>query len=47
MAIAIAAYYGLYRFTGDSEILYAIMAGSAGWTAAWAYFFPGDLFPKK
>jgi uncharacterized membrane protein HdeD (DUF308 family) len=41
--VAIAAYYVIFRYTGDADILYtiaiAVAMGGAAWVAAWGYFF--------
>jgi hypothetical protein len=43
VAIAIIAYYFIYRFTGDADLLIAIggavAMGGAAWLAAWHYLF--------
>lgn len=35
--VAIAAYFVIYRFTGDSDLFYAIAMGAGGMVATWAY----------
>jgi hypothetical protein len=45
VAIAIAVYFIVYRFTGDSDLLLALVSGAGGMAASWAYIryfaFPG------
>ncbi len=47
VAIAILAYIIIFRFTGDSDIFYAIAMGGVAWTATWAYLFPPGFFRRK
>lgn len=47
VAIAMLAYFVIFRFTGDSDIFYAIAMGGVAWTAVWAYLFPLNMFRKK
>ncbi len=43
VAIAIVAYYFIFRYTGEADLLVAIggavAMGGAGWLAAWHYLF--------
>ena len=40
---AIAAYFVIFRYTGDADVLptiaLAVAMGGAAWVAAWAYLF--------
>lgn len=47
VAIAIIAYFFIFRFTGDSDIFYTIAMAGVAWTAAWAYLFPPGFLRKK
>jgi hypothetical protein len=44
--VALIAYFVIYRFTGDSDLLYAIAMGAGGMAATWGYLrflgFPRD-----
>lgn len=37
VAIAIAVYFVVYRFTGDSDVFLALATGAGGMAATWAY----------
>jgi len=43
VAIAIVAYYFIFRYTGEADLLVAIggavAMGGAAWVAAWHYLF--------
>jgi len=45
VAIAIAAYVVIFRYTGEADLLYTVAIaaamGGAAWIAAWSYFFRG------
>jgi len=49
--LGIVAYFFIYRFTGDSDFLYALMIGAGGMAATWAYFrflfIPGRKPPSS
>lgn len=44
--VALIAYFVIYRFTGDSDLFYAVAMGAGGMAATWAYLrflaFPRD-----